>query len=176
MSESKQSPRRVLAAERRKKAMAMRKRGATFATIADALGVSEPSAYRMVQKGLARLNELMMVDAEALRRETVEQLEALLAVHLPRALDGDVKSGNLAIRALSERAKITGVVKHSAVVPTTNPFESMTPDELRAEAHRLGIYDYPQKTSSAGPSVNGTNGQSPLSLPRRNHDGSLRPG
>jgi hypothetical protein len=159
----------VLAAERRKKAMAMRKRGATFATIAEALGVSEPSAYRMVQKGLARLNELMMVDAEALRRETVEQLEGLLAVHLPRALEGDVKSGNLAIRALAERARITGVVKHQAVAPAGNYYDGWDQDALREEGRRLGLLIDPPATSTpaAVPSSNGTdtNGHAPIDWP-----------
>jgi hypothetical protein len=188
MSESKLSPRRVLAAQRRREAIRLRiEEGATFAKIGQALGVSEVGAYKMVQKGLALINQKMAVDAEALRTETVRQLEALLAVHLPKALQGDVKSGNLAIRALAERAKITGVIKAQAVVAAANPYEGMSPDELRAEAHRLGIYEYPHEVGTVDhlpepatppiPSANGTgtNGHSPLSWPRRNNDGSLMP-
>jgi hypothetical protein len=168
MSESKQSPRKVLAAQRRRQAVKLRTEGATFATIGQALGVSEVAAWRHVQKGLAMINAKMATDAEALRTETVRQLEALIAVHLPKALDGDVKSGNLAIRALAERAKITGVIKSQAVVPAANPYENWEPDALREEGRRLGLLIDPPATPAqaaipTAPSSNGTgsNGQAP---------------
>jgi hypothetical protein len=168
MSESKQSPRKVLAAQRSRAAIKLRTGGASYDHIAEALQVSKTGAYRMVQRAFRRLNEKLMIDTEALRRETVEQLEELLAVHLPLALDGDVKSGNLAIRALAERARITGVIKNQAVVPAANPYENWEPDALREEGRRLGLLiDSPPTTAPAAippaPSSNGTgsNGHAP---------------
>jgi hypothetical protein len=150
MSESKMSPRKVLVAQRRRKAIQMRTTGATYEMIGKALGISEVAAWRHVQKGLARLHEKMTAEAETLRTETVRQLEAILAVHLPRALDGDVKSGNLAIRALAERAKITGLVKAQPVVPQAGPYDNLSRDELIYQAKMLGLWIDPDELPGNG--------------------------
>jgi hypothetical protein len=58
MAHSKNSPRRILAAERRTQALTLRKQGLTYARIAEALGISEPRAHRIVTYELQRLRTM----------------------------------------------------------------------------------------------------------------------
>ncbi len=168
MTISKNSPVKVKAAERRAAALSLRVQGKTLAQIGESLGVSTQRAYQYVKEGLARLDQMTTVDAEALRRLSVEQLEAMLAAHLPKAIAGDVRSGNLAIRAIAERARITGLVKAAQPeVKPESPYAKMTPEELRAEARRLGIY--PLRAGSPGDPyapAPSTNGHTPQPVPQ----------
>jgi hypothetical protein len=172
---SNTAPALVQGATNRAKALELRIQGLTLQAIGDQLGVTKSRAFQYVSEGLAELNETCVVHAEELRRLSTEQLDQLIAAHMPAAIKGDTKAAGVVLRAIQSRSKLYALIKPQAIAPAS-PVESMTPDELRAEAHRLGIYDYPQETASAGPSVNGTNGHSPLNVPRRNNDGSLRPG
>jgi hypothetical protein len=116
----------------------MRIEGMTYADIGNKLGVSEPRAWKLVSEGLARLNEKMAEDAERLRRLSSEQIDLLLSAHLPKALAGDTKAAGVVLRALDSRAKLYGLVKTPAAQPAS-PTENLDPDELRAEARRLGL-------------------------------------
>jgi hypothetical protein len=140
MSESKQSPRKVLAAQRRRAAMKMRANGATYATIGAKLEVSERRAWKMVQEGLQRLNDQMALDAEKLRRESVEMIDQILQGHLPRAVDGDSKSAQVCLRALDQKARLYSLVKVQAAQEGPTPVAKMSEEELRAEARRLGVH------------------------------------
>jgi hypothetical protein len=176
MSESKMSPRKVLAAQRRRQAMKMRMEGATFAAIGQALGISEVAAWRHVQKGLARLNDRMAIDADKLRRETVEQIEALLAAHMPLALGGDTKSANVCSRLLDQRARLYCLIGSTKEAAAANPYENLSREALIGEARRLGLYhDDPFTASDHYQARPSANGHSPMDWPRRHNDGSLAP-
>ena len=54
--DSKNSARRILAAERRTRALELRKEGRTYAQIGQALGISEQRSHRIVSLELQRLN------------------------------------------------------------------------------------------------------------------------
>jgi hypothetical protein len=153
MSESIQSPRKVLAAQRRRQAVKMRIEGATYAVIGKQLGVSEVRAWKLVSEGLARLNEKMAEDAERLRRLSSEQIDLLLSAHMPRALIGDTKAAGVVLRALDSRAKLYGLVKTPASQPA-NPYENLSPDELRAEGRRLGLLPPEEEFDSRWPQRN----------------------
>jgi hypothetical protein len=99
------------------------------------------------------------VEAEELRRLTGEQFDQLPAAHMPAALQGDTKAAGVVLRALESRAKLYGLVK-TPVAQAPNPYEKMSPEELRAEARKLGIYPPAAAAPYApptGPSP-GTNG------------------
>jgi hypothetical protein len=156
--------------------MKLRKNGATFAVIGEKLGVSERRAWTMVQEGLARLNDRMAIDADKLRRETVEQIDQLLNAHMPVAIQGDTKSANVCSRLLDQRARLYCLIGSTKEAVAANPYENLSRDALIEEARRLGIYYDDPRTASdhyqAGPSANGN---SPMSWPRRHNDGSLAP-
>jgi hypothetical protein len=172
---SQTAPARVQSATNQARALELRIQGLTLQQIADQIGVSKARAYQYVSEGLAELNETCAVQAEELRRLTIEQLDELIAAHMVAAVKGDTKAAGVVLRALDSRAKLYGLVKPLVSQPA-NRFETMTPEELIAEARRLGIYHDDPFTASdhyqAGPSVNG---HSPMDWPRRNHDGSLAP-
>jgi hypothetical protein len=175
MSLSQTAPARVQSATNQARALELRTQGLTLQAIADQIGVSKARAYQYVSEGLAELNETCAVQAEELRRLTVEQLDQLLAAHMPAAINGDTKAAGVVLRALDSRAKLYGLIRPLVSQPV-NPVDSMTPDQLIEEARRLGIYYDDPRTASdhyhAGPSANGN---SPMNWPRRNHDGSLAP-
>jgi hypothetical protein len=132
--------------------MSLRMKGATFKTIGEHLGISEVAAYKAVQRGLQILNERMVVDAEALRRETVERLDRLIQVYTPLADKGDCKAGNLLVRCMESKAKLYGLIRHPA--DPAPPQKPMTDEEVRWEGYRLGLL--PKPDSSPPPSSNGT--------------------
>jgi hypothetical protein len=104
-SDSQNSPRRILAAERQTKALNLRKQGVTYAHIAEALGISEPRARRIVTFELQRLNQKRSEPAEVLRLE-VERLDGMLAGIWPAAENGDVASIDRVLRIIERRAKL----------------------------------------------------------------------
>ena len=69
------------AANRRIKALELRKSGATYAAIANALGVSRTQAFDDIQRSLLELNQLEKTTVEELRRLELERLDmATLAI------------------------------------------------------------------------------------------------
>jgi hypothetical protein len=172
---SNTAPALVQGATNRAKALELRIQGLTLAAIGEQLGVSKSRAFQYVSEGLAELNETCVVHAEELRRLSTEQLDQLIAAHMPAALEHDVKAAGVVLRALDSRAKLYGLIKPQVSQPASR-FEAMTPEELKEEARRLGIYHDDPFTASdhyrTGPSANG---QSPMNWPRRNNDGSLAP-
>jgi hypothetical protein len=152
MSESIQSPRKVLAAQRRRQAVRMRIEGMTYAVIGKELGVSEVRAWKLVSEGLARLNEKMAEDAERLRRLSSEQIDLLLSAHLPKALAGDTKAAGVVLRALDSRAKLYGLIKTPTAQTAT---KEVSEEELRAEAVRLGLLPRELAAPTNGHTSNG---------------------
>jgi hypothetical protein len=144
------SPTRVLAQQRRQEAMKLRAGGATYATIATKLGVTEMAAWKMIQKGMDILNSRMIVDGERLRRETLTNLEGLLQVYLPKALQGDNKAAHICLRALGDRARLYSLIRSAYDQPQP---PKMTEEELRWEGYRLGLC--PKPDSLPAPSSNG---------------------
>jgi hypothetical protein len=151
MSQSKNSPQRTKGAVRRQEAIDLRLKGLTYDQIGRQMGVSKVRAYQLVQSALERLNQKMMIDAETLRRETVERLDRLIQVYTPLAEKGDSKSGNLLVRCLESKSRLFGLIKNPHDGPP--PPKPMTEDELRWEGYRLGLCPKPD---SLPPSSNGT--------------------
>jgi hypothetical protein len=173
MSLSQTAPARVQSATNQVRALELRIQGLTLQQIADQIGVSKARAYQYVSEGLAELNETCVIHAEELRRLTTEQLDQLLAAHMPAAINGDTKAAGVVLRALDSRAKLYGLIRPLVTKPV-NPVESMTPDQLLEEARRLGIYyDDPFTASDHYRAAQSANGHSPMDWPRRNNDGSL---
>src|SRR5688572_1861256 len=100
---------RIRAAERRGKALAYRKAGASYRAIADALGCSVGTAAHDVAAALATLAEQQQGEAAALRTLEAERLDTLQLGLWPKATSGDV-GAVLAILKISERrARLFGL-------------------------------------------------------------------
>jgi hypothetical protein len=97
------------AAERRIKALDLRKSGATYAAIAKALQISNGQAHADVQHSLFQLNQLEKETVEELRRLELERLDMMTL-----AIAGDVRRGDLhsidrMLRIMERRAKLLGL-------------------------------------------------------------------
>lgn len=145
---------RIGAADRRQRALELRKAGASYRAIGATLGVSEAQAHRDVQDALARLAELELTSAAELRALEMARLDDLaltaariLAATHPLVSGGKVLSGftsegkpigltddgpKLAaireLRLISEsRRKLLGLDAPAKVAPTNpdgTPYES----------------------------------------------------
>lgn len=100
------SPSRVLAAERRRKAVALRLAGWTFPEIADALSYgSVEGARKAVKKAM---KENVGEDAQELRQMTIDRLNALLAQVWPSALGGNRDDIIIAQRLVLDISRVGG--------------------------------------------------------------------
>ena len=111
MPESKTSERRLSAAEKRVKALELRREGKTFQQIADALGYrSKTSAYDQVMKGL---NDTMQEPADALRRLESERLDWLWR-EVENRMDIDhLWAVDRALKIMERRASLFGLDKQA---------------------------------------------------------------
>ena len=106
-------------AERRVKALELRKTGGSYRQIGRALGVSQETAHKDVMHGLAELATQAHGHAEEYRALEVERLDvAILAVAtLVRA--GDLAAIDRWIRLSESRRKLLGLDLPVKVAPTT---------------------------------------------------------
>lgn len=119
MSESPTSGRRAKAAERRREAFRLRKEGATFREIGEALGVSGTAARKAI------LAELETINADT--REIAGELIALEAARLdeahkaiwPKVEVGDLRAIDRMLKIMERRARLFGLDAPSKIAPTT---------------------------------------------------------
>jgi hypothetical protein len=100
---------RETAADRRVRALGLRRQGCTYEAIGRRLGVNEATAYRDVARALADLKGLETAEAEGLRRLELERLDWLLRKLRPRLDQGDPQAVNSAIRLSERRARLLGL-------------------------------------------------------------------
>lgn len=97
-------------AERRKKAIALKLAGLDYQAIADQLGYSDRAAAyvdidRALKKNLAEEAE----QVELLRHIAVQQLNRLQAAVWTKAVKGDTRAAETALRVITQRCKLQGV-------------------------------------------------------------------
>jgi hypothetical protein len=97
-------------AERRKKAIALKLAGLDYQAIADQLGYADRAAAwididRALKKNLAEEAE----QVELLRHVAVQQLNRLQAAVWPKAVKGDTRAAETALRVITQRCKLQGV-------------------------------------------------------------------
>jgi hypothetical protein len=105
--ESKTSPRRLEAHQKRARALELRKAGATFEQIAQQVGYSGRSkAYEAVQKAL---RDVTIDDAEEVLALELQRLDAMQMGLWGKARVGDVQAVNALLRIMDRRAKYLGL-------------------------------------------------------------------
>jgi hypothetical protein len=115
------SPRNIEAAERRARALELKKAGATYDQIATQLGYSDKSgAYRAVQNALS---EITAEPAKAVLRLELERLDAMLLALWPKARKGDGAAIDRVLRIQERRTRYLGLD---------------SPQRISVEAQKLG--------------------------------------
>ena len=100
---------RLKATERRVKALELRKRGASYRDIGDALGVSHTTAAKDVKKALAQLNKQEAVSAEQYRRLSAERINVARIAIAHRVMQGDLPSIDRWLKLNEQEIKLYGL-------------------------------------------------------------------
>lgn len=116
MSQSKMSHVRVRAAEHRAKAIGMRLRGETYASIAEALGLTTAGAYKCVAHVLQDWRASCLENAEELVSIELARLDALQAACWGLALTGDLRAVETCLRVMAQRQRLLGLDQTPEVV------------------------------------------------------------
>jgi len=96
-----------MAREREKQALSMRRAGATYAQIADAVGYGTPSnAHRAVFRALDRIPT---ENAEQLRIIESARLDAIQTAHWRPAVTGNPANARIVLKVMERRAKLWGL-------------------------------------------------------------------
>lgn len=107
MPESKSSPRRILAKERQRQALELRKAGVTLERIAETVGFkSKQAVHDSIRRALADIPRL---PAQELRELDLQRLDQLGFAVWQRAIGGDTDAIHAALRILAQRAKLLGL-------------------------------------------------------------------
>jgi len=109
MAHSKASQQKVIAAENRVKALDLRKAGIAYKDIAKQLGVSQTVAYRYVTGELERTVKESGEKAEELRTLESERLDKIFQHGYHALLGGDLRGGDLCLKAMDRRARLHGL-------------------------------------------------------------------
>lgn len=96
----------VAAAERRKKALALRIGGATLAEIAEVNGCAISTVHADIQRCLS---DIPRQEADELRAQEVTRLDKLQRACWTPAMDGDLAAIGRALRIIDRRAKMLGL-------------------------------------------------------------------
>lgn len=105
--EDRASPRRIEAAEKRKRALQLRKAGVSYDQIAQQVGyANRGNAHKAVMQ---ELRELPKDDAKDVLNLEVERLDQLLMALWPAAMKGHVRSSETVIRLMERRSKLLGL-------------------------------------------------------------------
>ena len=137
--ESKTSPLRLRAAAKHRQALELRKGGATFDAIAEALGYSSrAAAYKAVMTGL---EHTFTEPAKELRTLEAHRLDRLQMGLWQRAIGGDAEAIGAVLRIMARRAKLLGLDAPESVrlvvqdeVENLARQNGMTVDEVLKEA------------------------------------------
>lgn len=122
-------PHRVLAAERREKAVAMRIGGATYEQIGKHLGVTKATVYRTILEALKQNAAQVAESAAELREIEAQRLDALQAALWSDAMKGDEQKVDRILRVMARRAALFGL-------------DAPTKQEVVAKVETVEAYDY----------------------------------
>jgi hypothetical protein len=141
---SRSTPKVIASQELKLRILQARKEGTPFKDIAEAEGVSISYCYKVVWNHLEAIKEESQVSVDALRKEADDRFRALLEAVWERALSGDLAAVEQAAKLQDRLDKLHGV-QAPAKSEVVNKVERLSADELRSEARKLGIYQFPDE-------------------------------
>lgn len=162
----------IEAAERRLKALELRRAGLSYRAIAEQLGCDPSAAYRHVATELQDTREACKEAANELRELELSRLDLYLRALMPKILAGDTKAVMAALGIGKRRAELTGLdapvkVEHTGklyTVAAASPdcVEWATPLGQAAERAKDETQDQGGAVSGADADVPGVRGWQPV--------------
>ena len=105
--------------QRKAEALRLRRQGKTYAQIAEALGLADPSgAHSLIQRELKSIAETCKQDAQELRDEALDKLDYIWRLAMKRAKDGDPKALMVMVAVDKRKAALLGIDKPQQVTVT----------------------------------------------------------
>lgn len=120
------SPGRCTTAERRLRALELRKAGRTFVQIGAELGISHQAANKLVKQALDDLAAAAHETAEDMRRLDLERLDAMHAGLWEAAANGKWLSVDRVLAIMERRAKLAGLDAPAKQQVLGDPDEPLT--------------------------------------------------
>lgn len=109
----------ITAAERRQKALELRKQAQSYRAIGDQLNVSAKTAHQDVQTALAELAELEHASAAEYRTLEEARLDAAAEAIWPKVAKGDLDAVHAWVRISESRRRLRGLDAPQKIAPTT---------------------------------------------------------
>lgn len=106
---SPRSPRRLRTAERQGRALELRLAGWTYAQIGAELGISQPAAFKLVNRALQQIRAKAAETSEEVLALELQRLDRWLQVADRAVHDGDVNAVAHCLRIQERRAKLLGL-------------------------------------------------------------------
>jgi hypothetical protein len=107
---SRTRPVRIRASQRRAEAVRLRLAGCTYREIGERLGIRRQSAAELVATALDELRSETRSDAARLRTLELRRLDELLRAAWPKAMSGDVRAIQTALRVVEGRCLLLGLL------------------------------------------------------------------
>ena len=108
--------------QRELRSVKLRQEGLTWAEIAVEVGYKHPGTARDAY--MRSLHRVIAEDVDELRQLESDRLDALQVAHWEKALEGDLKSGELVVKIIAARCKLLGLDRKPV---TTSSFTGNPP-------------------------------------------------
>lgn len=131
----------LLDEQRRLQILNMRVAGFSHSQIAQAVHLSPNNISQIIAKELAKTRALADQALEDLRSLEVARLDEAVRALWPKAMTGHPRSIEIILKVMERRAKLLGLdaPERQVTLDLTESLSSLTPQELTAEAQRLGL-------------------------------------
>lgn len=113
------APRLVLAAERRRQALELRREGHTYKEIGERVGFSLTAARKAVHQGLDALNLESAELVAELRAIENARLDHFLRIIWPKIEEGNLGAIDRGLRIMERRAKLFGLDMPTRIAPVS---------------------------------------------------------
>lgn len=118
MPKSKTAAARMQAAERKKKAVHLRRAGYTQREIAEQIGVSVGRVCKILQEALSEYAAETAQEVSELKRTELARLDAALRGIWPRVVSGNLGAIDRMIKIMERRAKLMALDGPDKIAPT----------------------------------------------------------
>jgi len=122
----------VLAKDREREALDLRKAGATYLQISERIGITTEGARRCVGRALSSLTGVCAEKASELRVIEAERLDVMTLGLWDKARRGDIAAVSACLRIMDRRARLLGL---DVQPDDDNPKESRTSISFVLEGH-----------------------------------------